>query len=74
MMFQKVLHKNGESYSSREATHAQCLALLVEFVKAVRTPAPVSCAKRRFPETGSKDHGPGCAIRRADAFIGEAGA
>ena len=51
MMFQKVLHKNGESYSSREATHAQCLALLVEFVKAVRT---VSCAKRRFPETGSK--------------------
>ena len=54
MMFQKVLHKNGESYSSREATHAQCLALLVEFVKAVRTPALSHVQKEDFRKQARK--------------------
>ena len=49
----------------QQAGHAQCLALLVEFVTAVR--GEKVCLMCRRGERHA--HTPGCAVRRADAFI-----
>ena len=47
----------------QQAGHAQCLALLVEFVTAVRgEKVCLMCGK-------APAHTAGCAVRRADAFI-----
>ena len=50
----------------QQAAQAQCLALLVEFVKAVR--AQKVCPMCRA-KAGGKGHELGCAMLRADAFI-----
>ena len=52
----------------QQATHAQCLALLVEFTTAVR--AQKVCLMCGAKIAGGSDaHTPECAIRRADAFV-----
>jgi hypothetical protein len=49
----------------QQAAHAQCVALLVEFVTAVR--GQKVCLK--WGGKHAHRHTPGCAIRRADVFI-----
>jgi hypothetical protein len=52
----------------QQATHAQCLALLVEFTTAVR--AQKVCLMCGAKIAGGSDaHTPDCAIRRADVFV-----
>ena len=53
----------------QQAAQDQCLALLVEFVKAVRALEDCPMCDAAVPGSGLKGHEPGCAIRRADAFI-----
>jgi hypothetical protein len=49
----------------QQAAHAQCLALLTEFITAVRAQKGcIMCGEKR-----GGAHRPGCATRRADAFI-----
>jgi hypothetical protein len=49
----------------QQAAHAQCLALRVEFVTAVRgQQVCLMCGGRKH-----HPHTQGCAVRRADAFI-----
>jgi hypothetical protein len=68
-MLQKMLHKNSESSPSREATHSQCLALLVEVVNAIRTSGICLMCKKKISGNALQDHTPGCAVRRADVLI-----
>jgi hypothetical protein len=53
----------------QEATHAQCLALLVEFVKAVRAGETCLMYSEKVGRRSLEKHGLGCAVRRAHAFI-----
>ena len=53
----------------QQAGHAQCLTLLVEFLKAVRAQKECLMCGAKVPGGGLKGHELGCAIRRADAFI-----
>ena len=67
-MLQKVLQKKNESYS-KEATHAACLALLVEFVAAFQRPGICPMCQKKVSGNSLQEHGPGCAVRRADALL-----
>jgi hypothetical protein len=63
---ENMLHK---LHNPEEAAHAQCLALLVEFVTAVRAEKTCLMCGAKLGTDGLKAHRPGCATRRADAFI-----
>ena len=57
---------------SQKATQAQCLALLVEFVTAFRTPGICLMCQKKVSGKSLQEHGPGCAVRRADGLIKKA--
>jgi hypothetical protein len=61
-----MLHK---LHNLEQAAHAQCLALLVEFVKAVRAEKTCLMCGAKLGVSGPTAHRPGCATRRADAFL-----
>ena len=61
-----MLHK---LHNLEQAAHGQCLALLVEFVTAVRAEKTCLMCGAKLGSDGLTAHRPGCATRRADAFI-----
>jgi hypothetical protein len=61
-----MLHK---LHNLEQAAHAQCLALLVEFVTAVRAEKTCLMCGAKVGANRLSTHRPGCATRRADAFI-----
>jgi hypothetical protein len=64
-----MLHKLHNLEKAEQAAHAQCLALLVEFVTAVRAEKACLMCGAKLGANGLTAHRPGCATRRADAFI-----
>jgi hypothetical protein len=51
------------------AAHAPCVALLVEFITAVRAQKECIMCGAKLATRGFAAHRPGCATRRADVFI-----
>jgi hypothetical protein len=61
-----MLHK---LHNLEQAAHAQCLALLVEFVTAVRAEKTCLMCGAKVGVDSLTMHRPGCATRRADALV-----
>jgi endogenous inhibitor of DNA gyrase (YacG/DUF329 family) len=56
-------------HREQEAPHAKCVALLVEFIRAVRAQKECIMCGVKLERHGFAAHRPGCATRRADIHI-----
>jgi hypothetical protein len=61
-------HKLHNQEKAGQAAHAQCLALLVEIVAAIKAEKTCLMCGAKLGGSGAQ-HRPGCATRRADAFL-----